>query len=231
MKRVKLEYGSEITIADEAFEQISATVKDNRVCEGCDQPYASDRPNVALNRCLQCFLRTHTNQGYTYIKRYEINQQGDEIHWFLDPFNLIYYTNSTSREAQKSEHFTLLYWEFPVPQTWQDGDETKQVIHWHWSIYGDVKHDHVVLIRNTIDYGSERSFDFLSYRDGRTIQIDRRRGLGRRLFLAAKKRIEATHDGHGYHVDGHTFYAMDSYWLRYMVAKIAHEEGQREEGA
>jgi len=224
MKRVKLEYGSEITISDEAFEQISAMVKANRVCEGCDQPYAPERPNVALNLCLKCFLRKNANQGFTYIKRYEVNQQGSEIHWFLDPFNLVYYTNSTSRDAQKSEHFTLLYWEFPVPQTWQDGDETKQVIHWHWSIYGDVKHDQVVLIHNTIDYGSERSFDFLSYRDGRTVQIDRRRGEGRRLFLAAKKRIEATHDGHGYHVDGHTFYVMETYWLRRVVQKIANEE-------
>ena len=35
MKRVKLDFGSEITISDEAFEQISAIVKTNRVCEGC----------------------------------------------------------------------------------------------------------------------------------------------------------------------------------------------------
>ena len=59
MKRVKLEYGSEITISDEAFEQIAAIVKANRVCEGCGKPYAPDRPNVALNLCLQCFLRTY----------------------------------------------------------------------------------------------------------------------------------------------------------------------------
>jgi hypothetical protein len=186
MKRVKLECGSEITIADEAFEDISAMVKANRVCEGCDQAYAPNRPNVALNLCLQCFLRKHANQGFTYIKRYEVNQQGSEIHWFLDPFNLIHYTNSTSKDAQKSEHFTLLYWGFPIPQTWQDGDETKQVNHWHWSFYGDPKADRVLVIHNTIDYGSDRSFDFLSYRDGRTVQIDRKRGEGRRLFLAAR---------------------------------------------
>jgi hypothetical protein len=84
MKRVKLEYGSEITIADEDFEQISAMVK-----------------------------------------------------------------------AKKSEHFTLLYWGFPLPQTWQDGDETKQVNHWHWSFYGDPKAYQVVVIHDTIDYGSK----------------------------------------------------------------------------
>ena len=123
----------------------------------------------------------------------------------MTPFNLIHYTNSTSRDAQKSEHFTLVYWGFPLPQTWHDGDETKQVNHWYWSFYGDPKADRVLVIHNTIDYGSERSFDFLSCRDGRTIQIDRRRGEGRRLFLAAKKRIEATHDGHGYHVTARPF--------------------------
>ena len=85
----------------------------------------------------------------------------------------------------------------------------------------------MLVIHKTIDYGSDRSFDFLSYRDGRTVQIDRKRGEGRRLFLAAKKRIEATHDGHGYHVDGHTFYTMETYWLRRVVAKIANEEDQR----
>ena len=226
MKRVKLEYGSEITIEDEAFEQITAIVKANRVCEGCGKPYALDRPNVALNRCLPCFLQFHKNQGFTYIKLYETNQRGEEIHWFLDPFNRIHYTNNTSREPQEHTYFTLLYWGFPVPTTWQDGEETKQVNHYHWSIFGKPKTDAVVLIHNTIDYGSDRSFDFLSYRDGRTIQIDRKRGEGRRLFLAAKKRIEATHDGHGYHVEGHTFYSMDTYWLRYLVAKIANEEDQ-----
>ena len=75
MKRVKLEYGSEITIADEAFEHISAMVKANRVCEGCDQAYAPNRPNVALNLCLKCFLRKNANQGFTYIRLYEVKRQ------------------------------------------------------------------------------------------------------------------------------------------------------------
>src|SRR3989442_8455339 len=117
MKRVKLEYDSETTISDEAFEQISAMVQANRVCEGCGQPYAPERPNVALNRCLSCFLTFSHNQGYTYLKRYEVNQRGEEIHWFLDPFNVVSYTNSTSREAQKSDYYTLLYWGFPIPTT------------------------------------------------------------------------------------------------------------------
>src|SRR5437588_6614636 len=227
MKRVKLEYGSAISITDAAFEQISAIVQAHRVCEGCGQPYSDQRPNVALNRCGSCFLSTHANQGYTYLKLFAINQHGDEIHWFLDPFNVVSYTHSTSREAQKSEYYTLLYWGFPVPETWQDGEETKSVNHYHWSFYGDPKADQVLVIHNTIDYGSERSFDFLSYRDGRTLQIDRRSGEGRRLFRAAKKRIEATHDGHGYHVDGQTFYSLDSYWLRRVVAMIANEEASK----
>ena len=189
MKRIKLDYSQEITIADEAFEQIAAIVKANRVCEGCDQPYPLERPNVALNRCVRCFLTYHANQGYTYIKRYEVNQRGEEIHWFLDPFNVVYYTHSTSREAQKSNYYTLLHWGFPVPETWQDGEETKSVNNYHWSFYGDPQADQVLVIHNTIDYGSERSFNFLSYRDGRTLQIDRKRGEGRRLFLAAKSAL------------------------------------------
>ncbi len=85
MKRVKLEYGSEITITDEAFEQITAMVKANRVREGCDQPYTPERPNVALNLCLKCFLRKNAHQGFTYLRLYEVKQQSSEIHWFLDP--------------------------------------------------------------------------------------------------------------------------------------------------
>ncbi len=131
MKRIKLDFAHEVTIADEAFEQIEVIVKANRVCEGCGNPYAPERPNVALNRCLRCFLKSNANQGYTYIKLYEVNQHGDETHWFLDPFHLVYFTTSTSREAQKSNYYTLLYWGFPVPETWQEGEETKQVNHWH----------------------------------------------------------------------------------------------------
>ena len=178
-----------------------------------------------------CFLTYHQNQGYTYIKLYEINQRGDEIHWFLDPWNVVHYTYSTSKDAQKSEHYTLLYWGFPVPETWQDGDETKPVNNYHWSIFGDPKTDAVLVIHNTIDYGSDRWFDFLTYRDGRTVQIDRKRGEGRRLFLAAKKRIEATHDGHGYHVEGHSFYTIETYWLRRVVQQIANDEDQQKKQA
>ena len=225
MKRVKLEYDREVTISDEAFEQITAIVLANKVCEECRKPYTPDNPNVELNRCLQCFLRYYENKGFTFLKLYEVGKSGDAIYWFLDPFNLIYYTNSTSREPQKSDHYTLLYWNFPVPQTWQDGEATKEIIHWHWSIYGNPKTDAVLLITNSLEYGSTRSVDFLTWRGtDKTLQIDRRKGEGRRLFLLAKKRIEATNDGHGYHFEGHTFYQMESYWQRYMVAKIANEE-------
>jgi hypothetical protein len=227
VKIVKLNNDQDIAITDEAFEQISAIVQAHRVCEGCGKPYTPGRPNVELNRCLLCFLRTHANQGYTYLTLYQVNKSGEEIHWFLDPFNVVSYTYSTSKDAQKSAYYTLLHWGFPVPPTWQDGEETKQVNNWHWSIYGDPKHDTVLVIHNTIDYGCDQSFDFLSYRDGRTVQIDRKRGEGRRLFLAAKKRIEATKEGHSYHVEGHTFHSLDTYWLRYIVARIANEEEQQ----
>src|SRR5579862_8899656 len=67
MKRVTLDYGQATTISDEAFEQISAIVKANKVCERCGKPYTPERPNVELNRCLTCFLAFHHNQSYTYI--------------------------------------------------------------------------------------------------------------------------------------------------------------------
>jgi len=102
MKRIKLDYTQELTITDEAFEQISAIATANRVCEGCSHLYAPERPNVALNRCVLCFLKYHANQGYTYIRRYEVNQRGEEIHWFLDPFNFVYYTNSTFVGASRT---------------------------------------------------------------------------------------------------------------------------------
>lgn len=225
MKRVKLEYDHEVTISDEAFEQITAIVKANTVCEGCKKPYTPDNPNVELNRCLRCFLKFYENQRLTFLKLYEVRKSGEAIYWFLDPQNIVSYTNSTSREPQKSNHYTLLYWNFPVPQTWQDGDVTKEVIQWHWSIYGNPKTDAVLVIHNTIDYGSDRSFDFLTWRGtDKTLQIDRRKGEGRRLFLRAKKRIEATYDGHTYHIDGQSFYPLDTYWLRKVVARIANEE-------
>ena len=129
------------------------------------------RPNVALNRCLPCFLINNANQGYTYIKLYQVNERGEDIHWFLDPFSLIHYTHSTSREAQQSTYYTLLYWEFPVPTTWVDGGKEKPVNNYHWSIFGNPKRDQVLVIHNTIDYGADRSFDFLSYRDGKPSRL------------------------------------------------------------
>src|SRR2546421_12259848 len=121
MKSVKLNY-DEYVISDEAYEQIAAIVKANRLCELCGKAYTPDNPNVELNRCLTCFLRFHANQGYTYIKLYEVNKQGDAIHWFLDPLSFVYYTLASSRDPQKSEYYTLLHWGFPVPTTWQDGE-------------------------------------------------------------------------------------------------------------
>ncbi len=232
MKRVKLEYDREVTISDEAFEQITAIAGANMVCEGCGKPYIGDNPNVELNRCLRCFLRYYENKRLTFLKLYETRQAGDAIYWFLDPENIVSYTNSTSREPQQSNHYTLLYWNFPVPQTWQDDGATKEIVHWHWKICGNPKTDAVLLITNSLEYGSTRSVDFLTWKGtDKTVQIDKRRGEGRRLFLAAKKRIEATHDGHGYHFEGHTFYQMESYWQRYMVARIANEEYQQQKQA
>src|SRR6267143_108558 len=77
MKLVKLDY-QETTVSDSAYEQIAAIVKANRVCELCGNPYTPDNPNVVLNRCLNCFLRYHDNQGFTYITLYEVDQYGNE---------------------------------------------------------------------------------------------------------------------------------------------------------
>ena len=87
MKHVKLDY-QETTVSDNAYEQIAAIVQANRVCELCGNSYTPDNPNVELNRCLNCFLRYHENQGFTYIRLYEVDQYGNETHWFLDPLNM-----------------------------------------------------------------------------------------------------------------------------------------------
>lgn len=224
MKRVKLEYDREVTISDSAFEQIQAIVMANKVCERCHQPYSNDNPNVELNRCLKCFLRYHENR-FTFIKLYEVGVSGDAIYWFLDRLNTIYYTKSTSKEPLQDHYYTLLHFGFPVPQTYEEGGEIKEISRFHWSIYGNQKTDQVLLIHSTIDYGSTKSVDFLTWRStDKTLQIDRRRGEGRRLFMAAKKRIEATYDGHNYHVGEHSFNSLDTYLLRFVVANIANEE-------
>jgi len=229
MKRVKLDYGHDVTITDEAFAQIEAITNANKVCEGCGNVYSSERPNFALNLCITCFQRKYTDQNYTYAGEHDTNWSGETIHWFVDPLNVVYSTTTGSRDPQRDWYYTLLYWGFPVPRTWQDGEETKEINYHLWSIEGNVKTDQVIFIKNSLDYGSERSVDFLSWKDGRTLQIDRRKGEGRRLFLAAKKQIEETKDEHGsYHMGEHTMYSIETYWLRKVVVQLANEEYRKQ---
>ena len=55
MKRIKLDYRQEITIADEAFEQISAMVKANRVCD--EQPAVRQRSHYTGQVVKVCLTR------------------------------------------------------------------------------------------------------------------------------------------------------------------------------
>ncbi len=191
MKTIKLNY-DEYAISDEAYMQIKAIADANRVCGKCERAYTPENPNVAENMCLACFQERNGYKRLTYVQARETNTAGDTTHWFIDPEHIIHSTSTGSKEPTQSIYDTLLHWGFPVPETCEEDGETKPPPHSLWHIYGNPKTDLVMVIANSLAYGSTRRVEFLSYREGAARQINRRKGEDRRLFQKAKAQLEAT---------------------------------------
>jgi hypothetical protein len=55
-------------------------------------------------------MRLFQQAGFTYITLYEVDQYGNETHWFLDPLNIVHYTKTSIQYIRKDDrkiHFAV----------------------------------------------------------------------------------------------------------------------------
>ena len=231
MKRVKLEYDHTVTIEDAAFEQIAAIVKNSMVCETCEKPYTPERPQVARNRCLPCFLRFHQSNPLRYVGVL-MSESDTPVHGFLDGIG---YINPSTRKDEiqslkQSNRSTLNFYGYPVPLTLLLEGETEErrldSSSFCWQMHGEFKKGQSVLVLEyNQPWGDHIKLLFLSYRHtSETVLLDRRKGQGYRLFREASRTIKATKDGNIYRYKGRDSYKIYDSDLYELVSQLASSE-------
>jgi len=226
------EYGSyPITISPQAFTQIEELVKANRVCRICAKPYAKDRPMVTRNTCLTCFLHSEMvrrEKQLTFAGEYGQDQSGDTQYKFIDADGYVFLTDSGSETTKldRSPYYTLLHWGFIVPETITRNDKEKQLTGSSWYIYGDFRHNPVIVCKYHEYYGDHLEVVFLVYKDKLAVEVNKRLKAIQQLFQKARSQIEATRDKQGrYHYgDGYTTYHLEESHLYPIISDILSSE-------
>jgi hypothetical protein len=225
MKHIRLDNNNEHVVSDEVYPQIVAQVLANLVCGTCEKAYTKERPQVSLNKCLPCFLRYHESQYLTYAGVLD-KRQDFTVYGFLNPLGYVYpaFSNRDTRDFNLSNPYTLKYYGYPVPShvTLDTKTGERRLDSGSWQIYGEFKKGQSVLVLEYAQaWGDHIKLLFLSYRNGKAVLLDKRKGQGRKWFLEAKKAIEATRVGREYHWKGRDSYQIYTSDIYELVSQFA----------
>jgi hypothetical protein len=221
--------GQEITVTRAGYEQIQAIIAAQAICQTCKEHYTSERPNVALNCCLSCYLQMHPDASY-------IREEPKGSFLFLATTGYIHYSHSHQRpgEYPKGETCTLEYWGYPFPKSAADFGASAGFAIWRYKfyMYGRPGTDAVMVLAYTYydnreqpEEGTKREYIFLSTRHGALTLLDRHQKATRELFKQARARAEATKDDEGYyHFENGPQSWMQESNLYPIIAQIKSEE-------
>lgn len=228
-----------VTVSLEGYQQILDVIRATAVCEDCKRLYSEgpEHINVAGLLCLQCFLMRH--QSLTFIGPLPPGLQGEReefyhpiipekpTYFFLDADGHAYLTNAgigKGPDTRKSIPVTLKYWGFPRPERGERNGQAVELGDFNWSVYGDVRNDDVVLLQ----YGSswyKNEILFMAERNGRYVQINRRRPNHRQALKYAREELEETQTPGGmYLVNGEYQSSIHESDIYQLVAKWIGEE-------
>jgi len=190
-------------VSQEGYQQILEIARATAVCSECKEHYSADTLNVAGLLCLRCFL--HQNPRLTFqglldpslnYQRYVSPYDPYEVpvYLFLNPLGHAYVTKAgpgESDQASEKKSITLKYWHFPRPVEAEGKGQLKDVSEYSWSIYGDVMHDDIIILRHGSSFHGDELL-FVAKRKGLAIQINRRKPMHRQILKDARTELEAT---------------------------------------
>ncbi len=216
MKSVFLSHrGREWTITDDAFQQIAELIRQNCICETCQQEYTEDNMQVAINTCLACFLQREQRHCIRFL-----DTVGNHFR-FIDPSGGIRLSDVDSTESRVSIAQTISYHGFPIPQSILLDGVVKILSDWSWTIHGDVERSCVVLQYGS-SYGGSESYFFLAYKNSSYVELNKRKRTHRELLQRARNQIEASRDKQGYyHIGDRSFYSLYDTTVHEVLAEIA----------
>lgn len=206
---------TQLAITKEGYQQIKQTIERYRVCGNCGCLFTHENPQVSLNWCKTCFVREGKGKshGLTYIGMLspEPKQYKGIEYQFIAPDGYIYITGSEADTIHDMTHYnknnrqTLKHWQFPaLPELYDVNGEETRLHDSYMHIYGDMRKDVVVFVNysETHNYSASIHLPFVAYRNTEEPQeFNKRKGEGRKLWIAAKARLEASKDARGdYHI-------------------------------
>ncbi len=220
----------EISISEVGYAQIEFIVMANRVCKRCSRFYEETNMMVAENECLSCFLTQESTKYLSFVGKLSDSPSGYSTYQFLDPKGYIHLSHTFSNRCEQSNVDTIKYWGFPVPVALTRGNMDKILDPSNWHIYGNFRQNKAIVIKYREYYGDHLVVAFLVYKDGRIVELNKRKGDIQKLFKRAREKLEATKDAHGaYHLgNGWTTYHIEDGHLYPVISDLASadDEGQ-----
>lgn len=212
----------EYTIAEEVYQRVVALVMANLVCEYCGGEYTPLCPRVALNMCINCYLRKYGEYvALTYLGVLSESDH-DQTHKWMDGKGMIYLTTTTQdQRAQEYTGETLKHWGFLLPKSGTYQGREMDLYENYFVIHGNLMENSVLCIEWSKPYGEREHIPFLVYKDREPMQINKRVGI----YQRAKEQHLATKDNRGYyHLHGREIAGLYESSIWEVVSDLASEE-------
>lgn len=209
----------EFTIEPEVYQTIYEMVLACLLCYYCGEPYTPQRPRVAQNVCLKCFMTKYRSYHILeYVGLLTRHDNGDETHKFIDQKGNIYLTTTTQdHKAEEYPGETLKHWGFQLPKKATIDAKEVEIYPNYLNIYGDVRRHSVLCVLYRKPYGNQEEAIFLCTKEHEATQINKRGGV----YQQAKRQHEATKDARGYyHLNGREIAGLYGYSIYEVISEM-----------
>src|SRR5579863_901204 len=170
---------SKYTVSDEAYAQIVAIVKANKLCIYHYRErhrYTPENPCVGREICLEHFLARHPN--LTRLDKIEVNPDST-MYYFIDSQGYVYTStedSTTAEDVKRDTLATLTYYGYTTPDTVETRGKAVEFYAYYATLHGDLLTASVIVL--SYHHASEKvKGSFLLYKNGDPVDLKQRRDL------------------------------------------------------
>ena len=169
---------NEFVVSDEAYAQIVALVKANKLCTykmSERHPYSAENPCVGKGICLEHLLKRQPNLSRLDI----VTVSGDNqlIYYYTDPKGYVYTSvEDSSEEARRDVQETMNFYGFTPPGMIQSRGKAVSFYSYYATLYGDLPTASVIVLVYH-QYNEKVKGTFLLYKNAPCKELTKRSDL------------------------------------------------------
>lgn len=222
-KTIFLEYTSKrFEVTQEGYQKIREIIEQYQICTGCGNVRDNGEHLFVGKKCLSCVLNAHPS--LTFVGFVRFNNDGYAVYAFTNAEGItLLSVENDSSSPQEDIAGSIEDRGFTIPTTYKPFKSTEEVPLYRssWSFYGSLEQS-VIVLHYKDSYHAKKGLyiDFIAYKGGETIELNRRTTAHKNLLEKARNLAERTKKNGLYHLNGETYRELDDTHLYPIISRL-----------